>query len=112
MIKRITNGAIIRISKTIAKSKNEMAKRIKGVDKRIAIYMTDGEDWTSLPYLKSIQEQAKSEGIDLICAVLDLDLDQRMISELKAKEINLAVFKTPQEFISSLTEVLKNIYIG
>jgi hypothetical protein len=29
MIKRITNGAIIRISKTIAKSKNEMAKSIK-----------------------------------------------------------------------------------
>jgi hypothetical protein len=90
----------------------EMAKRIKGVDKRIAIYMTDGEDWQSLPFLKSIQDQAKSEGVELICAVLDLGLDERMIESLKAQEINLAVFKTPNEFISSLTEVLKTIYTG
>lgn len=90
----------------------EMAKRIKGVDKRIAIYMTDGEDWQSLPFLKSIQDQAKSEGVELICAVLDLGLDERMIESLKSQEINLAVFKTPNEFISSLTEVLKTIYTG
>jgi hypothetical protein len=66
----------------------EMAKRIKGVDKRIAIYMTDGEDWQSLPFLKSIQDQAKSEGVELICAVLDLGLDERMIESLKAQEIS------------------------
>ncbi len=89
----------------------EMAKRIKGVDKRIAIYMTDGEDNVSMPYLKSIQEQAKSEGIELICAVLDLNIDPSTINRLKNDGINLAIFKTPQEFITSLIDVLKGIYI-
>jgi len=89
----------------------EMARRIKGVDKRIAIYMTDGEDDASMPYLKSIQEQAKSEGIDLVCAVLDIKIQPSTIAKLKNDGINLAVFKTPQEFITSLIDVLKGIYI-
>jgi len=90
----------------------EMAKRIKGVDKRIAIYMTDGEDDVSMPYLKSLQDQAKSQGVELICAVLAVDIKDRMLDRLKNEGINLAVFKTPQEFISSLTDVLKNIYLN
>jgi len=88
----------------------EMAKRIKGVEKRIAIYMTDGDDPHSMPYLKSLQDQAKSEGIDLICAVFALEISDRTIETLKGSGVNLAVFKTPQEFISSLTDVLKTIY--
>jgi hypothetical protein len=88
----------------------EMAKRIKGVDKRIAIYMTDGDDPYSIPYLKSLQDQAKAQGVELICAVLAIDIQNSMIDRLKNEGINLAVFKTPQEFISSLTEVLKTIY--
>jgi hypothetical protein len=90
----------------------EMARRIKGVDKKIAIYMTDGEDSLSMPYLKSIQDQAKSEGIDLICAVLDIKISPLAIAKLKKDGINLAVFKTPQEFITSLIDVLKGIYIA
>ena len=90
----------------------EMAKRIKGVDKRIAIYMTDGEDDVSMPYLKSLQDQAKAQGIDLICAVLAVDIKNKMLDRLKSEGINLAVFHTPQEFIGSLTDVLKNIYLN
>ena len=88
----------------------EMAKRIKGVDKRIAIYMTDGEDPYSMSYLKSLQDQAKAQGIDLICAVLTTDISTHTLDRLKDLGINLAVFATPQEFIGSLTDVLKNIY--
>lgn len=90
----------------------EMAKRIKGVDKRIAIYMTDGEDEVSMPYLKSLQDQAKSQGIELICAVLAVDIKNKMLERLKSEGINLAVFHTPQEFIGSITDVLKNIYLN
>lgn len=90
----------------------EMAKRIKGVDKRIAIYMTDGEDPYSMPYLKSLQDQAKAEGVELICAVLSTDIPERTLNKLRSLDINLAVFATPQDFIGSLTDVLKNIYLA
>lgn len=88
----------------------EMAKRIKGVDKRIAIYMTDGDDNTSMPYLKSIQEQAKSEGVDLICCILEIGVSPSTIEQLKDQGVNIMLIKTPTDFISALTDILKKIY--
>jgi len=88
----------------------EMAKRIKGVDKRIAIYMTDGDDNTSMPYLKSIQEQAKTEGVELICCILEIGVSPATITQLRNQGVNIMLIKTPMDFISELTEVLKKIY--
>jgi len=88
----------------------EMAKRIKGVDKRIAIFMTDGDDNSSIPYLKSIQEQAKSEGVELICCILEIGVSPSTITELQKQGVNIMLIKTPTDFISELTEALKKIY--
>jgi hypothetical protein len=90
----------------------EMAKRIKGVDKRIAIYMTDGDDGASMPYLKSIQDQAKAQGIDLICCTLKCGVSQKTIDLLKNQGVNLICINDPLDFISALTDVLKNIYLA
>lgn len=85
----------------------EMINRIQGIDKKIAIYMTDGADPCSMPYLKSLEEQAKSQGITLICAVYSRGLDESVIRHYQRLDINLVIFNSPKDFISLLVDVLK-----
>jgi hypothetical protein len=91
-----------------ARASIHMAKQLRDCNKRVAIYLTDGEDPNGKPYLKSLEEQAKAEGIELVLAVLSQD--EMLVQSYADLGINFVHLKDAEDFVPTLCGVLKKLF--
>ncbi len=104
----LPNGNTFLISYALASI--HMAKQLRDCNKRVAMYLTDGEDEFCLPYLKSIECQAEAEGIKLILVVLNCALTQETVDAYLNSGVRTVILKEPEDFISMLVKELEKLF--